>query len=185
MYDHDHQLSLHSLSEVTKDQSQDLQDSGTQLLKSFNSFLKQFEFHMKLHGTSLQPAHIAEVLAELQSIKPNEIIEHPPSYSKATSVVLTSHIQSTSNSNTEIIRLRRENEELRQLQLDRDKLNSKLVDSQSKFEQNLVDLDMVTEECKKAKDELVVYKQVLDKQHERMESLLNENFDLKKRLGLV
>ncbi len=140
---------------------------------------------MKLHGSTLQPDHIAEVLAELQTVKANEINDRPPSYSKAVSVVLTSHVQSSSDSNTEVIRLRRENEELRQLQFDRDKLNLKLVDSQSKLEQNLVDLDMVTEECKKAKEELNVYKQVLERQHERMESLLNENFDLKKRLGML
>ncbi len=144
---------------------------------------------MKLHGNSVQPNHIEGVLAELHTlmstVNTGEMSKPLPPYSEAVSVMVTSHLQLSSDSNSEVIRLRRENEELRQLQLDRDKLNSQLVHSQSKLEQNLIDLDMVTDECKKAKEELVVYKQVLEKQHERMESLLNENFDLKKRLGFV
>lgn len=175
----------HSQSD-SREQSQVLQESNAQLVDSFKSFINTFEVHMKLHGTPLLQEHITSVLAELQtSMVPtkSENIQPPPSYSEAVSVVVTSHLQSSSDSNTEVIRLRRENEELRQLQLDRDKLNTQLVNSQSKLEQNMLDLDMVTQECKKAKQELVTYKQVLEKQNERMESLLSENFDLKRRLG--
>ena len=101
-------------------------------------------------------------------------------------MMVTTHLQSTSSdSNSEVIQLRRENEELRQLQLDREKLNTQLVEAQSKLEQYVVEFEMVTEECKKAKEELVVYKQVLERQQETLESVLSENFDLRKRLGIV
>lgn len=150
---------------------------------------------MKLHGyqTPPQPDHVAGIMAQLQtSIVSQQTLfteldktRPPPPYSEAVSVMVTSHLQSATSSNSELIRLRRENEELRQHQLDRDRLNQKLVESQSKLEQNQIDLDMVTEECKKAKDALVVHRQVLEKQQEKLEHLLSENFDLRKRAGLV
>ena len=175
--------------EPTKELSLERQQSSDQLLTSFQSFISSFELHMKLHGheAPLHPDHIAGVLAELQTSSKSEDTNHlPPPYSEAVSVMVTTHMQSTSSdSNSEVIRLRRENEELRQLQLDREKLNTQLVEAQSKLEQYVVDLEMVTDECKKAKEELVVYKQVLERQQETLESVLSENFDLRKRLGIV
>ena len=188
-------LSLPSANGPTEPQSQELQDSNTQLLRSFESFISDFEEHMKLHGyqTPPQPDHIAGVIAQLQtSIVSQQTLFNeldksrpPPPYSEAVSVMVTSHLQSATNSNSEMIRIRRENEELRQHQLDRDLLNHKLVESLNKLEQNQVDLDMVTDECKKTKEQLVVHKQVLEKQQEKLEELLSENYDLKKRAGLV
>lgn len=46
------------------------------------------------------------------------------------------------------------------------------------------DLLMVTDECKRTKDQLVSYKQVMEKQQEHIEKLLTENFDLQRQLLL-
>lgn len=44
------------------------------------------------------------------------------------------------------------------------------------------DLMMVTDECKRTKEQLVSYKQVMEKQQEHIEKLLTENFDLQRQL---
>lgn len=44
------------------------------------------------------------------------------------------------------------------------------------------DLIMVTDECKKTKDQLLSYKQVMEKQQEHIEKLLTENFELQNQL---
>ena len=41
---------------------------------------------------------------------------------------------------------------------------------------------MVTEECKRVKEELVSYKQVMEKQQEHIDKLLSENFDFRFQL---
>ena len=41
---------------------------------------------------------------------------------------------------------------------------------------------MVTEECKRVKEELVSYKQVMEKQQEHIDKLLSENFDFRCQL---
>ena len=46
------------------------------------------------------------------------------------------------------------------------------------------DFLMVTEECKKTKEELVSYKQVMEKQHEHIEKLLTENFELQRQCAV-
>lgn len=169
--------------------SRELEDNNVHLLNSLESFICDFKEHMKFHGYQLPPQldHIAGIMAQLQT----SIVSHqanqldkkrPPPYSETvSSMTVTSHLQPASNSNSEVIRLRRENEELRQHQLDRDNLNQKLVEVQNRLEQSQADLDMVTDECKKTKDELVTHKQVLEKQQEKLQELLSENFDLKNR----
>lgn len=175
--------------EPTQEQCLEREQSNTQLLNSFKTFISSLEFYMKLRGHQgpIQHDHITDVLSDLHtSDKPDGTVQPPPPYSEAISVMVTTHLQSaSSDSNSEVIRLRRENEELRQLQFDRNKLNSQLVESQSKLEQNVVDFEMVTEECMKAKESLVAYKQTLEKQHETLERLLLENSELKRRLGIV
>ena len=44
----------------------------------------------------------------------------------------------------------------------------------------MADFLMVTDECKRVKEELVSYKQVMEKQQEHVERLLTENFDLRR-----
>ncbi len=49
---------------------------------------------------------------------------------------------------------------------------------QGALEKQQTDLIMVTHECKRTKDQLVSYKQVMEKQQEHIERLLTENFNL-------
>ena len=108
----------------------------------------------------------------------------PPGYTETVSVPSHSHSQpSPSVSHSELIRLRRENEEMKAVQLERDRLQAKLMAVELKLEQQTSDFAMVTDECKRAKEHLVSYKQVMEKQQEHLERLLSENFDLK-RLSL-
>lgn len=53
---------------------------------------------------------------------------------------------------------------------------------QMEMERRDTDLMMVTDECKRTKEELVSYKQVMEKQQEHIEKLLTENFDLQRQL---
>ena len=46
----------------------------------------------------------------------------------------------------------------------------------------MADFMMVTDECKRVKEELVSYKQVMEKQQEHIERLLTENFELRQML---
>jgi len=179
----------YSTTEPNESFSKELQESNSELLTSFKSFLINFDTHLKLHSQQVptRPDHIASILAELHKStidsKSDSTDTEPPPYSEAMSVMVTSHFQFGPDSNSELIRLRRENEELRQLQLDRERLNAKLVDSQSKLELSILEMDHVTDECKKAKEELVAYKQVLESQHEKFSKLLTENYDMKRKLG--
>lgn len=84
----------------------------------------------------------------------------------------------------ELMRLRRENERLRQQEAEYQKENTQLLESKENMVKQLSDFDMVTEECKSVKEQLVAYKQVMEKQHEQMERLLNENTELQRKLAL-
>ena len=84
----------------------------------------------------------------------------------------------------ELMRLRRENERLRQQGAQFQKENAQLLESKESMVKQLSDFDMVTEECKSVKEQLVAYKQVMEKQHEQMEGLLNDNTELQRKLAL-
>ena len=83
----------------------------------------------------------------------------------------------------ELMHLRRENERLRQQETEYQKENAQLLESKENMVKQLSDFDMVTEECKSVKEQLVAYKQVMEKQHEQMETLLNENTELQRKLA--
>ena len=89
-----------------------------------------------------------------------------------------------SSNHEELMRLRRENERLRQQEAECQKENAQLLESKENMVKQLSDFDMVTEECKSVKEQLVAYKQVMEKQHEQMERLLNENTELQRKLAL-
>ena len=89
-----------------------------------------------------------------------------------------------SSNHEELMRLRRENERLRQQEAEYQKENAQLLESKESMVKQLSDFDMVTEECKSVKEQLVAYKQVMEKQHEQMERLLNENTELQRKLAL-
>lgn len=89
-----------------------------------------------------------------------------------------------SSNHEELMRLRRENERLRQQEAEYQKENAQLLESKENMVTQLSDFDMVTEECKSVKEQLVAYKQVMEKQHEQMERLLNENTELQRKLAL-
>ena len=143
------------------DEETDSSQSNKELLQSFRSFIGVFEAHVSQHGERLilpRPDHVAGLLHELRSSLPVEeqvatTTGAPPSYSEVISET-RSRSQSIA---AEIQRLRRENEELRR--------------SQMELDRQVSDFDMVTEECKKVKDQLVAYKQVIEKQQLQIEGL--------------
>ena len=80
---------------------------------------------------------------------------------------------------TELRRLRLENQELARMQAENEDLISQLTHTKILLAERSQDLDEVTSECKKAKDDLVTHKQVLENYQEHIERLLTENADLK------
>ena len=70
-------------------------------------------------------------------------------------------------------------QELARLKVENDDLISQLMSAKMLLAERSQDLDEVTSECKKAKEELVTHKQVLENYQEHIERLLTENADLK------
>lgn len=108
------------------------QETDDQLLHSFSDFISVFESHVQHHGHVRlpQPQRIAELLQELQSallpVKPS--VSPPPTYAE---VAPYSYLQSsTQRSSTELLHLRRENEQLRQVQRQCERLSAQLKESQ-------------------------------------------------------
>ena len=128
--------------------------------------------------------------------------EAPPSYFDTVSTFFASYHQSKlssppplsssphqahtpiSSHHDQLMHLRRENERLREQEAEFQKENAQLLESKENMVKQLSDFDMVTEECKSVKEQLVAYKQVMEKQHEQMERLLNENTELQRKLAL-
>ena len=52
------------------------------------------------------------------------------------------------------------------------------------MDRQVADLMMVTDECKRVKEELVSYKQVMEKQQDHVDRLLTENFELRHNVNL-
>ena len=139
---------------------------SSKLLQSFRSFIDVFEAHVSRHGEMLKvprPDHVAGLLHELRSSLEEQVpgVEAPPSYVEAVSC---SRGRSQSIS-SEIQRLRQENEELKQQN------ECLLLNAQRDRSHQQSEFDWVTEECKRAKEQLVAYKQVIEKQQLQIESL--------------
>ena len=139
---------------------------SSKLLQSFRSFIDVFEAHVSRHGEMLnvpRPDHVAGLLHELRSSLEEQVpgVEAPPSYVEAVS---GSRGRSQSIS-SEIQRLRHENEELKQQN------ECLLSNAQRDRSRQQSEFDWVTEECKRAKEQLVAYKQVIEKQQLQIESL--------------
>ena len=100
-----------------------------QLLHSFSDFISVFESHVQHHGRVHlpHPQRIGELLQELQSaLKPH--VSPPPRY---TEVASYSYLHSSARrSSTELLHLRRENEQLRQVQRQCERLSAQLKESQ-------------------------------------------------------
>lgn len=115
-----------SSSEHTQNEADD------QLLSSFSDFISVFEAHVQHHGRVHlpQPHHIAELLQELQvsllPVKPS--VSPPPTY---TEVAPYSYLHSSNRrSSTELLHLRRQNEQLRQVQRQCERMSAQLKESQ-------------------------------------------------------
>ena len=139
---------------------------GSKLLQSFRSFIDVFEAHVSRHGEMLnvpRPDHVAGLLHELQSSLEEQLpgVEAPPSYVEAVSGSRGRSQSITS----EIQRLRRENEELKEQN------ESLLLNAERDRHHQQSEFDWVTEECKRAKEHLVAYKQVIEKQQLQIERL--------------
>lgn len=78
-------------------------------------------------------------------------------------------------------KLQQDSTELKRLQVENDDLISQLAHTKMLLAERSQDLDEVTSECKKAKDDLVTHKQVLENYQEHIERLLTENADLRMR----
>lgn len=158
-----------------EEEEADSSQSNRELLQSFRSFIDVFEAHVSRHGQRLnlpRPDHVAGLLHELRSSLVVEeqvaTVGAPPSYSEAISETTRSRSQSIA---AEIQRLRRENEELKKSQSQNEHLVSELTRVKNDMVHQLSDFEMVTEECKKVKEQLVAYKQVIEKQQLQIESL--------------
>ena len=109
------------------------------LLHSFSDFISVFEAHVQHHGRVHlpQPQRVADLLQELQSallppLKPS--VSPPPTYAEVvpSSCIMQSNIRHrhASASSTELLHLRRENEKLRQVQRQSERLSAQLKESQ-------------------------------------------------------
>ena len=102
-----------------------------QLLHSFSEFISVFEAHVQHHGHIHlpKPQHVAEVLKELQTaLAPPKSSSPPPTYAD---VVPHSYLHSNLHrSSNELLHLRRENEQLRQIQRECERLSAQLQESQ-------------------------------------------------------
>ena len=153
-----------------------------------------------------QPEHIAGLLQELQvSLSDEEKDgeknpENPPTYSETleryqdTTLLSRGHSTNPSPSQQrrqtlesptaksraqELRKLRHDSQELARIQTENDDLISQLTHTKVLLAERSQDLDEVTSECKKAKDDLVTHKQVLENYQEHIERLLTENADLR------
>ena len=158
-------------------------NSNADLLETFRSFVRVFESHVRRHGglkvQLSQPDHIAGLLQNLQISLGEE--EHaktdaPPTYSemleqstRAATTLSQVSGESPETARRRLARVRAENEDL----------VSQLMQTKMLLAERSQDLDEVTSECKKAKDDLVTHKQVLENYQEHIERLLTENADLK------
>ena len=134
----------------------------------------------------------------------SKTVELPPSYYDTVSTFVANYHQSKQSpppspsphhhggssgfppvgTHEELMRLRRDNERLRRQEAEYQRENALLLEKKEQMVVQLSDFDMVTEECKSVKENLVAYKQVMEKQHEQMERLLNENTELQRRLAV-
>lgn len=110
-----------------------LEGSDDQLLHSFSDFISVFEAHVQHHGRVHlpKPQRIAELLQELQTAlvpPPRSNVSPPPTYAE---VVPYSYLQSSARRSTsELLHLRRENEQLRQVQRQCERMSAQLQESQ-------------------------------------------------------
>ena len=200
---------------VGNDVDERLQQSQTQLIHSFNSFLKALEVHLseageqhlprdqqvvtilrQIRAKSQEPGGDDDCSVDSSTGKPvGSAVESPPSYYDTVSTFVANCHQSPPSSphaytlggptHDELIRLKRENERLRQQEVEYQRENAQLLEKKESMVVQLADFDMVTEECKTVKEQLVAYKQVMEKQHEQMERLLNENTELQRKLAMI
>ena len=142
-------------------------------LSTFFVSYHQSKLSASSSSSSSSPAAHGHPLPPPLSSTPHQA--SPPPSSTAAGIATSNH--------EELMRLRRENERLRQQGAQFQKENVQLLESKESMVKQLSDFDMVTEECKSVKEQLVAYKQVMEKQHEQMEGLLNENTELQRKLA--
>ena len=166
--------------------------TNSELLCTFCSFIDAFESHMSRHGglnaQLHQPEHIAGLLQELQvSLSDEDTDRERGDGNEAPRV--DSDNSPPENSPTllsrlaELKKLRLENKELRRIESENRDLISQLTQAKVLLAERSQDLDSVTSECKKTKDELVPHKQVLENYQEHIEKLLSENADLRSHIS--
>lgn len=170
------------------------EESCTELMESFRSFIKVFEAHVRRHGEQLhvpQPKRVAGLLNALRlslSEEDKTALSAPPSYSEAT-ISPPSPTPSTTSatgllpsgtaapSKARLIqhlqRLRKENDHLKALLEEKQELSIQLEQAKDECTSRTEELDRVTQECATVKDELLVYKQVVEKQVETIQGLLS------------
>ena len=159
--------------------------SNAGLLQSFQSFIEVFQSHVQRHGETVnlpQPEKVAGLLDELKfSLSdPEEAesrvlrppLEAPPSYQEALS-------HGSSPRSSPVHRRfsrgksdwRREADELKRLQLENEQLAAELAKANERVDEQSKEFEFVIEECKQAKLDVAMYKQVLDNQKELFERM--------------
>ena len=158
-------------------------DRYGELLEAFKTFMDSIDSHMRNHRHP-PSLYVAGLLRELQSsLAPapqanSTTLEGPVNtlrHNTSVAITLEGSLSPAPPSYSEAV-FSGGGPKLRELERDKEELELKLIE-------NKKDFFMVTEECKKAKHELVTYKQVMEKLQGEIEVLLSENFDLKRQLN--
>ena len=109
-------------------------EDDDQLLKSFTDFISTFESHVQQHGHVHlpHPQRVATLLEELHSSLLPVTCNHspPPTYTEVVTPPFSFLQSSARKSSSELLHLRRENEQLRQVQRDCEKLSALLKQTQ-------------------------------------------------------
>lgn len=151
---------------------------GNGLLKEmFKSFISVFDAHIQKFGEVKLPYanHIAGLLYQLKSSLSGE----PPS-EEQTDTVSVAHPRwyKMSSVQTELQRLRKENENLSKYEEENRRLTQQLVDVMAELVKIKSDNTWLVSEVR-AKQELVLtYKQLIEKQHAQIENLVSDRDNL-------
>jgi hypothetical protein len=157
------------------------------LLQELQVSLSDEEIESERKETDAPPTYY-EMLREGESagLHPQSPASHLPSAPSHQSQRRQSLDSPTTRARaSELRKLRQDSHELARVLTENEDLTSQLMQTKMLLAERSQDLDEVTSECKKAKDDLVTHKQVLENYQEHIERLLTENADLKMILNTL
>ena len=150
---------------------------GNGILKDmFRSFISVFEAHIQKFGEVKLPYgnHIAGLLYQLKSSLSSE-----PSEDQTDTVsVIHPRWYKMSSVQTELQRLRKENENLSKYEEENHRLTKQLVDVMTELKKLKSENDGFIAEIKAKQDIVLTYKQLIEKQHTQIENLVSDRDNL-------